>query len=66
MKYYSFEFGDNLPTGKGILRFKYTGVLNDKLRGFYRNVYTVNGEERYGACTQFEVSLRIYLHSDWF
>lgn len=54
---YSFEFGDKLPTGKGKLRFKYTGVLNDKLRGFYRNIYTVNGEERYGACTQFEVSM---------
>ncbi|OWA50569.1 Puromycin-sensitive aminopeptidase [Hypsibius exemplaris] len=48
------DFAANLPVGNGKLIFQYTGLLNDKLRGFYRNAYTVNGEERYGACTQFE------------
>ena len=33
----------------------FVGELNDKMKGFYRSKYTVNGEERYGAVTQFEV-----------
>jgi puromycin-sensitive aminopeptidase len=35
---------------------KYTGELNDKMKGFYRSKYTTpSGEERYCAVTQFEV-----------
>ncbi|XP_055351722.1 puromycin-sensitive aminopeptidase-like [Paramacrobiotus metropolitanus] len=49
-----FDFPEMLPVGNGKLRLHYTGLLNDKLRGFYRNVYTVGKEERYGAATQFE------------
>ena len=33
----------------------FVGELNDKMKGFYRSKYTINGEERYGAVTQFEV-----------
>jgi len=33
----------------------FVGELNDKMKGFYRSKYTVDGEERYGAVTQFEV-----------
>jgi len=33
----------------------FVGELNNKMKGFYRSKYTVDGEERYGAVTQFEV-----------
>jgi len=33
----------------------FVGELNDKMKGFYRSKYSVNGEERYAAVTQFEV-----------
>ena len=39
------------------LRMKYTGELNDKLRGFYRSQYTnPEGETAYLATTQFEAT----------
>ena len=34
----------------------FKGELNDMMRGFYRSKYTEKGEERYGACTQFEAT----------
>ena len=38
---------------------KYTGELNDKMKGFYRSKYTTpDGEERHCAVTQFEVEGR--------
>ena len=50
-----FTFPEVLPTGNGVLEIKYDGILNDKLKGFYRSKYTMaNGEERYAAVTQFE------------
>lgn len=30
------EFGENLPHGVGVLKLEFTGVLNDKMKGFYR------------------------------
>lgn len=49
------EFGSELAVGEVTLSLCYTGCLNDQMRGFYRSKYTVNGEERYAAVTQFEV-----------
>lgn len=35
----------------------FTGILNDKMKGFYRSKYTSpDGEEQFSAVTQFEVS----------
>lgn len=35
----------------------YTGILNDKMKGFYRSKYTrENGETRHLGCTQFEAT----------
>ena len=34
----------------------YTGTLNDQMRGFYRSKYTMDGETRYCASTQFEAT----------
>ena len=53
----SFRFGDALPAGRATLDITFTGVLNDKLRGFYRSRYVdASGEERYLATTQFEAT----------
>ena len=52
----SIQFPSKLQLGAGILSIKYTGELNDKMKGFYRSKYTTpDGEERYCAVTQFEV-----------
>ena len=45
-----------VQAGEGKLTMKFTGELNDKMRGFYRAKYMHEGEERYNAVTQFEVS----------
>ena len=42
--------------GPATLTINFTGILNDKMRGFYRTKYTVDGEERYAAVTQFEAT----------
>lgn len=50
-------FGQSLPLGKGKLHIDFTGVLNDKLKGFYRSKYIhPSGETRYTATTQFEAA----------
>jgi hypothetical protein len=42
---------------------KFTGEINNRMRGFYRNQYTTpdGSEIRYGASTQFEVEENSYL-----
>lgn len=42
------------PSGAFSLRIAYTGEINDKMAGFYRSRYTMDGEERFLAITQFE------------
>lgn len=53
----TISFPSPLPVGKCQLYLDYTGELNDKMKGFYRSKYTSpDGEEKYCAVTQFEVS----------
>ena len=53
----TLEFTEPVPAGSASLRIKFTGELNDKLRGFYRSQYTnVEGETAYLATTQFEAT----------
>lgn len=52
----SFTFPKVLPTGSGELKLKFKGILNDKMRGFYRSSYTLNGQTKYLATTQFEAT----------
>ena len=54
----SLEFGCELEVGEVTISITYEGHLNDQMRGFYRFKYTVNGEDRYGAATQFEVLIK--------
>jgi aminopeptidase N len=46
----TFNFHQQLPTGKLTLELEYTGILNGKLRGFYLS----KTEKRNYAVTQFE------------
>ena len=46
----TFIFPKSLKTGKGELKIKFSGILNDKMRGFYRSKYG----EKHMATTQFE------------
>jgi len=47
--------GEPLPVGSASLSIEFKGVLNDKLRGFYRSTYVDDhGLERVIATTQFQ------------
>lgn len=52
----TFKFVRQIPKGKGRLKIKFKGILSDKLKGFYRSKYTVDGREKYMATTQFEAT----------
>jgi puromycin-sensitive aminopeptidase len=49
------SFADALDPGQYSLQIEFSGVLNDKLHGFYRSVYKgVDGQDKRLASTQFE------------
>ncbi|KAL1976637.1 hypothetical protein VTN31DRAFT_2919 [Thermomyces dupontii] len=52
----TLEFDQTIPAGsKAQLKLTFTGILNDKMAGFYRSSYkTADGETRYIASTQME------------
>src|SRR3989344_5667263 len=50
----TFTFPKAIPAGKGQLKLTFRGILNDKMRGFYRSKYIHNGGEKHLATTQFE------------
>src|SRR5580704_15205999 len=51
----SFRPSAALPPGPCVITCRFSGTLNDKLRGFYRSTYTdPDGEIRTMATTQFE------------
>lgn len=57
-----FLIQNALKVGSGKLHVNFTGLLNDKLKRFYRRKYVhPSGEERYAATTQFEVILYLTL-----
>lgn len=50
-----FELDDHLIEGaEAILRLTFTGILNDKMAGFYRSTYQEDGKTKYLATTQME------------
>uniref|UniRef100_A0A182YTI1 Aminopeptidase N-like N-terminal domain-containing protein n=1 Tax=Anopheles stephensi TaxID=30069 RepID=A0A182YTI1_ANOST len=52
-----FVFGSEIPAGAAKLTVKFSGELNDKMKGFYRSKYfSATGEERYAGVTQFEAT----------
>uniref|UniRef100_A0A7S4IIB0 Aminopeptidase n=1 Tax=Vannella robusta TaxID=1487602 RepID=A0A7S4IIB0_9EUKA len=48
------KFESEMEPESGVLTIGFSGILNDQMRGFYRSKYTLNGEDRYAAVTQFE------------
>jgi puromycin-sensitive aminopeptidase len=51
----TFRPPDLLPPGPCTISCRFSGTLNDKLRGFYRSTYTgLDGEPQTMATTQFE------------
>jgi puromycin-sensitive aminopeptidase len=52
----TFTFKDTIPQGKSSLRIAFRGTLNDRMHGFYRSSYEVNGVKRFMATTQFEAT----------
>ncbi|MEK7573021.1 MAG: M1 family metallopeptidase [Patescibacteria group bacterium] len=49
-----FDFAQNLSEGNGVLKISFKGILNDKMRGFYRSKYELDGKTHHMAVTQFE------------
>jgi puromycin-sensitive aminopeptidase len=52
----TLHFSKPLQKGPLELDLAFSGELNDKMHGFYRTAYTVKGEKRWGAATQFEAT----------
>ena len=52
----TFTFPKNISTGKIKLTLVFKGILNDKMRGFYRSKYAIKGKEYHMATTQFEAT----------
>ena len=52
----TFKFPKIIPAGKTKLNIVFKGILNDKMRGFYRSKYTASGKEHHIATTQFEAT----------
>lgn len=51
----TLSFGATVPAGRHELQIGFSGILNDKLHGFYRSTYKdSNGREKRLASTQFE------------
>ena len=52
----TFAFPKFIPNGKAKIVIVFKGILNDKLRGFYRSKYNILEKEYYIATTQFEAT----------
>lgn len=52
----TFVFPKALEVGKAKLTLVFKGILNDKMHGFYRSRYEVDGKEYHLATTQFEAT----------
>lgn len=52
----TLHFRTELGTDIRLLKIKFEGELNDKMHGFYRTSYELNGEKKWGAATQFEAT----------
>src|SRR3989344_4461118 len=52
----TFLFQKNIAKGKIKLTLVFKGILNDKMRGFYRSKYNISEKEYHMATTQFEAT----------
>lgn len=52
----TFSFPSGIKSGKTKLHIEFSGILNDKMRGFYRSKYELLGKTQHMAVTQFEAT----------
>jgi puromycin-sensitive aminopeptidase len=52
----TFTFPKNIPMGKVKLTLVFKGILNDKMRGFYKSSYVFEGKVHHIATTQLEAT----------
>ncbi|MDQ3245132.1 MAG: M1 family metallopeptidase, partial [bacterium] len=52
----TFTFKNKIKIGKYKLKINFKGILNDKMRGFYRSSYIYEGKMHNMATTQFEAT----------
>ena len=52
----TFSFPKVIPAGKIKLTIAFKGILNDKMRGFYKSSYIYGGKVHHMATTQFEAT----------
>lgn len=52
----TLTFPQVLPKGKSKLTLVFKGILNDKMRGFYKSSYEFQGKTHHLATTQFEAT----------
>lgn len=52
----TLAFAKSLPKGKNKITLTFKGILNDKMRGFYRSSYIYDGKIHNMATTQFEAT----------
>ncbi len=52
----TFSFQKSIKKGNLKLNLVFRGVLNDRMHGFYRSRYEIEGKEYYMATTQFEAT----------
>lgn len=52
----TFTFSKTIPKGKIKLSLAFKGILNDKMRGFYRSQYQIGEKILHMATTQFEAT----------
>src|ERR1700733_2104466 len=50
----SISFKQKVPKGNAKLMLVFRGILNDRMHGFYRSSFELNGEKKNLATTQFE------------
>lgn len=50
----TISFTTSIPKGKHLLKLVFAGLLNDKMRGFYRSRYEIGGATHHMGVTQFE------------
>ena len=51
----TINFDKTINESSVVLSIEFTGILNDRLHGFYRSSYEdENGNQKIMACTQFE------------
>ena len=61
----TITFEEALKPGAGQLHMTFSGILSERMKGFYRSKYTLNGEERWAAATQFESTFARYAFPCW-